>query len=148
VKIKLKTKDKIEKLSKKYFELIEEIYQYKVKHDKVFTKLEEMQVNAEAVKLELSDLARASATPGETVYPFSSEDITIEVQSPRKAPSFDVNLARKLWGKDILRRVLVVDSSAVNQLLKDEEINPKLVKKALIPGEDMTPRVIVKARAF
>lgn len=132
------------KLSRKLLAINESILDLKVKYHKVFSELEDLQTEKEAVEIRIKELARAKAVEGETVRPFESEEITIEVQSPRSAPRYNLKKATKLWPKEILKRVTVIDPVAVARLLNEGDLEDEDVESVVEPGEPQTPRVYIR----
>ena len=116
------------------------------KYASVLTMMEEVTDEQENLKVQIQQIAREHATVGKTLRFVDNKDITIEVQGPQASVQFDYRKARKYWPKEILRRVLRVDSAAVMELVAEGEIDDRQYGLVALPREALSPRVTVKVK--
>jgi hypothetical protein len=109
--------------------------------------LEELEDRKEGVKVQIQQIARDHAgSAGSTLRFVDTKDICVEVQSPQAQAEYSLKKARKHWDKDLVRKVLMIDSKAVRELVASGELSEKKAKRAALEREPMTPRVIVKLK--
>ena len=136
----------LEKLAGKYATLSEKELKLRGKYPKLFRKLDQINDDKDAVKIAIQNIARKQASVGETRVLVNDDRMFIDVCGPQSSPRYDMRLARKYWPKDLLKEVMVIDHQLVKEMAENGVISDKLLKKAMMDREALSPRVTVKVK--
>lgn len=138
-----KTDDLLDKVST-YLAKTHARRRFERKHEDVFAEHAKLEKAEKAALEAAKTAAREHATPGATVVPLETADVRVMVIGGYEGVAYDPILAREHWAKEIFFRVIEVDAKKVEAMMKLDQIDPAVAKKAEKPEVPLEPRVKIE----
>lgn len=144
ITIKKAKQSKVQELACKYRDLADKKLKFMQKYDKIFTNLEKITSEMEALHVELQVEARKKAKEGQTVNVVDMEGIRVTTNVPRQPVRYSYEEAKRRWPKSVLQSVLTIDAKAVHKAISEGDLDEEDAKEAEESIAYQGPRVTIK----
>lgn len=118
---------------------------YMREHSEVFAGVESIEDQIKELEVRIKDQTRALAVEGRVVTTIDDPGFRVSVSFKRKKSEYDFAKARKYWDVDLLRKLTrrEIDAERVKRAIEDGLLDEMTARKAMVPGEVMTPAVTI-----